>query len=282
MKILLIVFLHIFTTCEFSDSKNKKPLPFFRRSVEEVGDYDDTSDSNTRKTEDPQSNLVSFLVKNVKEIFRDPDNQNIDNDVENDFYGAYTLKYRPTINYRYTSKQNQSSATETDDVMKYENLSLTPMPFIYPNRPVIMSIQENKLLPIKSLQSKSKDLLFLGNSKENEVGAGVIYESSTTNISDTGAVDIFSLLTIESTSSKVVTEPERRSCIQCNNVDDERCGNPKNKLLVPISALYFTACKLYKHVQIDSNRFFSLCLCQSSTIYFPILFFQDTINYMRI
>lgn len=209
------------------DSESKQPLPFFRRQVEEI--YEDNSVES--KPDDQRSKLIAFLIKNVKEVFKDTDINLL-----NEF--AESLEPTTTENLLYNaslsiSPFNEDYQTETtfntdNNVVMYENSTIHPLPFLVglPDRTTIKKI--NKVTKRDKLQG-SRDLLFLGASTmlidDNTIGLKNVTQS---------IIHLEELSTLY--HAVVVDEMEtstpemKRSCIHCNNVAVPECASPKNKL----------------------------------------------------
>ncbi|KAH9627673.1 hypothetical protein HF086_016827 [Spodoptera exigua] len=216
--------------------QSKKRLPYFRRKVEELGDRDFFK---TTESDDPR-NLVSFLVKNVKEIFDDI--IDIDNNSEKSTKGHVIKKKiirdkkrnRSTQSRRFTtttvnfesmyidtfttqqalicnSSASISTSTPADDEMLDENLPLTTLLDK-------QEISENDVLSLKD------EHLQLSNAIKEYPGP------------DKRERDIVGLVSAQQFRvNSSVPESEvgdlRRSCIMCNNVATEDCYSPKNKLI---------------------------------------------------
>lgn len=223
MKFFLYVFLNVLAKCdEIIDLKSKKPLPFFRRQVEEV--TDDTSKNS--KNDDPQSKMVSFLVKNVREIFNVDDNTvypkvhetstTVDVTTQtSSLESSSTMVFKSTIIFipSRTTLTVQTGTQHTDDIMLFENISLTPMPFRVERRGDKFVVKDIITKPSKPT-NLAKDFMLLGKAEipllEDEPALVVLYndkESATENAT-----------------------MMRRSCIICNNIDVPECSFPKNKL----------------------------------------------------
>ncbi|XP_022828274.1 uncharacterized protein LOC111357707 [Spodoptera litura] len=230
-------FLFLFTihTNCVEVKKSKKRLPYFRRKVEELGDGDFFQ---TTESDDPR-NLVSFLVKNVKEIFDDI--IDIDNKSEKSTKGHLikkkiiptNIRHRSTKSRRFTkttvkfesmyidtfttqqalvcnSSASISTSTPADDEMLDENLPLTTLLDK-------QELSENDVLNSKvdHLQlSKALKVYSRPDKREREVG--MFAQQIRFNSSESEFGDM------------------KRSCIMCNNVATEDCNDPKNKLIPSI------------------------------------------------
>lgn len=230
-KIILYSFLFIcltYANCErikdVPKSKKVPILPYFRRKVEEL----DNTDILGTAAEDPH-NFVSFLVKNVKEIFDDivdtPEEKHkeidisvkkrppiifISNTSTTPFSSLPTVLIKPILDF-FTAEDNimssssVSTSTHTTDLMLNENLSITAL--LDEKR---SSTKNNEMSTRHEIMQLEKQLKFnaKADKKERDITAG------RTNITDADAE---------------MSDP-RRSCIMCNNVETEHCNDPKHKL----------------------------------------------------
>lgn len=206
--ILLLFFIKI-ANCEHDDKappKSKHPLPYFRRQVEGI-EEDSTLEPHTN---DISSNLVSFLVKNAKEIF----------DVYNDANKIIELSTASltTDDFKATKNNTREDTTLAFDVMPYDNLSLTTL------------LDRNLIEPLsdKDVEKTLKhELMHL--TKELKT-----YEKSHLNvisIDDAVVLTSISSYVLETTeqNDELMNDP-KRSCIFCSNIMSENCNNPQNKL----------------------------------------------------
>ena len=226
--IILYSFLFIFALyvkCEKKEGKVRKSkkipsLPYFRRKVEELGDADFFQ---TTETDDPQ-NLVSFLVKNVKEIFKDivetpeaiekeknltlkrrPPILFVSNMSAPPRSSLSTVIIRPLFDFLTLEDMSTSSvptSTHTTDLLLSENLSLTTLLDTNQTRGISELNTRNEFMKL------AKDLKFFTKDKKERDIPG----------------------RANTTESDVELGDPRRSCIQCNNVATEECNDPKNKL----------------------------------------------------
>lgn len=208
------------------DSESKQPLPFFRRQVEEI--YDDNSVEN--KPDDQRNKLIAFLIKNVKEVFKDTDINLL-----NEF--AESLEPTTTENLLYNASLGvatymEDSQTETisvtdNNVDLSENLTIYPLPFLVgvPDRTTIKKF--NKVTKRDKLPA-SRDLVFLGASTnklidDNTLGLNNVTQSMV-------HLEELSTLYHVRADDPPSTPESKRSCIHCNNVKVPECASPKNKL----------------------------------------------------
>lgn len=213
----------LYVKCHKSEklkSKKHPSLPYFRRKVEELGNADFFV---TTDTDDPH-NLVSFLVENVKEIFDDITTEAIDKDntlnqiqpigfISNTSTSPRgslsTVPIRPMLDF-FTAEDIMSSSSvptsaHTKILKLNENLTLTTLiDNKQPSTENYKSARTEYVQLAKDLKLFSK----AANSKDRDftLGRG--------NISD---------------ADRELTDP-RRSCIMCNNVEIEKCNDPRNKL----------------------------------------------------
>lgn len=198
-QISAIYVIMVTAKCEQEDSeKSKISLLSFRKQVEES---DHIINSN-QKDDTHNSNIVEFLVKNVKEIFKDLSGTTIE---------STTLFLRPTITL--SSKDSISlKSIDTNDVMLYDNLSL------------------NTLLDKK--HDAVYDIQIEGNNETNTTYKLLYLSKNSVNYQKSQAREhISSKSDVTNTSeSDNGSGEQRQSCISCDNVNTEDCTDPRNKL----------------------------------------------------
>lgn len=226
LHILILFLIIIYVKCEQKEhTKSKNHLPYFRRKVEEIEGADFFE---TTETED-HHNLVSFLVKNVREIFDDL--------IENSETAKETIASTKITTTESTTPTPLSTSTSTvllrpvigisTTEANISSSSISTSTHIYTND--VMLVQH---LPLTTLLDKkhesterygtregllqlSKDFNFYAKTdkKEREVP---------------GSVQPYHVG--NATEADTETSDPRRSCIMCNNVASEDCNDPKNKL----------------------------------------------------
>lgn len=231
--IILYQFFYIYLTNVNSESntnenvKGKKFIPYFRRQVEEI------EDKNLLEKDDPNSNFVSFIVNNVKEIFDDdlekseirPIKVNTTTEIYTETTSTTTLKptatagpttvfLRPTVNVTETTTFSTSVHPTRTDVIIYENLTLSTL---IEDLPTLAG----GLYGINSKSPKliAKDIKFVGRADKKDRKVNLIarvFPNSFFNANNLSEAD--------------AEQDPRRSCIMCNNVEAEDCNDPKNKL----------------------------------------------------
>lgn len=238
--LLFIIYLQV--KCEDKIVKSKNPLPYFRRQVEEIIE-DSTIESTI--SGDLHSDIVSFLIKNVKKIYNyidDIDQQEITTPLtteavtSNDFIDTLASEIKVEL-----SSENNNTLTNnttlyfTKDIalhtrtkkMSVENFTNTkPMSYLdeqilYTNS--ALSLVSNKdlvdietsttayeLTEREELMHLSKNLIFFETDRRerdniNYFAHNASYYPSGNDIS-------------------------LRSCIFCDNIALENCNDPRNRL----------------------------------------------------
>lgn len=205
--ILVLIFANI-AKCKHDikeASKSKNPLPYFRRQVEGLAE----GSTVEPHTDDLSSNLVSFLVKNAKEIF---DDINDGNEVIELSTASLT-----TDDFKATKPITREVTTITLAVLPYDNLSLTTL------------LDRNLIEPLTNEEDIEKTLRseLMHLTKELKT-----YEKSDINLlnmDDAVVLTSISSYVLETTEQSDLSEP-KRSCIFCNNIMSENCNDPQNKL----------------------------------------------------
>ncbi|KAJ0183359.1 hypothetical protein K1T71_001335 [Dendrolimus kikuchii] len=217
MKVLIILFI-ISTSlvkCNSKDSakSSKNPLLYFRKQVEEI---EDTTINNNGHDES-RSNLVSFLIKNVKEIFDGLSTSETTEAVQIFTNPTKTTSIVKIDTHIESENKISTNLTLTNDVMMYENLTITTL-LVDDRRG-----HNEELYGItgrSQLLHLSKDLMYFEkpDSHARDNISPALYKSIKMN-------------NVEDTSEDNETSERRRSCIVCDNVNSEECNDPKNKLI---------------------------------------------------
>lgn len=231
--VLCLFFIFPFCKClEINATKVKRPLPHFRRQVEELLD-----DAVTERSKgDANTNLVAFLVRNAKEIFSEADES------------AYTFtrtSSSPKSAYSYVFPSKTTRVIKLNSTMIYTTSSK--------NTPVAtkLTVLINKTAPIEVNSNTSITKTTRINTKsiytEETVSEAMIPSERLTSTSNVKVVK---------KTRKIRTKPRRtqeylntdtsvynmpvtyetktnvqpaRSCIVCNNVKSKECNDPKQK-----------------------------------------------------
>lgn len=207
------------------DSDSKQPLPFFRRQVEEI--YEDNSVES--KPDDQRSKLIAFLIKNVKEVFKDTD-INLLNEFAESLEPTTTenLLYNVSLTASTFSEDSQRENTFITDnnVVLFENLTVPPLPFLVglPDRTTIKKF--NRVTKRDKLQG-ARDLLFLGSTMLFDDNTRAL-ENVTQSIVHLEELSTFYHVAVGDVHTS--TPEMMRSCIHCNNIAVPECAFPKNKL----------------------------------------------------
>lgn len=223
MGILVLLFSYglFFTSVKCTikqdwDLESKQPLPFFRRQVEEI--YKDNSVEN--KQDEQRSKLIAFLIKNVKEVFKDTDINLL-----NEF--AESLEQTTAENlYNITlSEFSFQDDSERETIFIKDGNSIHPMSFL-------RGLSDNKKMNKVTKRDKlkvSRDLLFLKAS--SMLINNNIFELKNVTHSMVYLEELSTHYRVMDDDQIQTSKPElMRSCIHCNNIAVPECASPKNKL----------------------------------------------------
>ncbi|XP_021181714.3 uncharacterized protein LOC110370293 [Helicoverpa armigera] len=230
----LLLFI-INVKCEQKENtKSHTHLPYFRRKVEEIGE---TDFFETTETEESQ-NLVSFLVKNVREIFNDLVDtaettkikkialkKKIPEIIPNTSIVPETtitlepVKHKPIldifmseVNMNSTSISTTAQSTDMTDTTEVdENVPLTTL-----LEKKQESTDSNEINRRNEIMHLYKDTKF--NSKPDKKERDIVGFANSRNSTEVDGE---------------LSDP-RRSCIMCNNIESEDCNDPKNKLITSV------------------------------------------------
>ncbi|XP_047514595.1 uncharacterized protein LOC125055910 isoform X1 [Pieris napi] len=204
MNIIFSFIYFLFVSINCDDIRRILPFPRLREQIEEV-----TIEATS--SESPDSNLVSFLVQNVKEIFGAADEPTVLVDQEID---ATTTEFEVTTETESVDREKILNKINIchknisgviidectqENILDSTNEEVTVTTKQFSKDRVIPESEEIKLNPLESWYSKDR----------------------------------------EETSSLPISTPNynvstKRSCIFCNNVEVEYCDDPKNKLISSI------------------------------------------------
>lgn len=197
------------------DPESKQPLPFFRRQVEEI--YEDNSVEN--KQDEQRSKLIAFLIKNVKEVFKDTDINLLNEFAESLEQTTAEYVYNVTLS-DFSFKDDSERAT----IFINDNNAIHAMSFLG-------GIPDNKKMNKVTKRDKlqvSRDLLFLGASpmliNDN------IFELKNVTHSMVHLEELSTHYHVTNDQVQTSTPELKRSCIHCNNIAVPECASPKNKL----------------------------------------------------
>ncbi|XP_059057513.1 uncharacterized protein LOC131851100 [Achroia grisella] len=218
----VFIYVHVITTLESEEIQSihsKNHLPYFRRKVEEA-----LEDNITERASSDNPHLVSFLIKNVKEIFNELYNTDstkittishmkiAKDNIFKQLPTRSTLLFNVNVTLSTFSSNNVSAHLLLNDAMVYnDNFSSTN----FSNESYTSSQLPKdfyKLTERHELMRLSKNLMF--------------FETDQKDFSILKKTDAFTL-----NASEYDIAFSRRSCIACNNVITEDCNDPKNKLI---------------------------------------------------
>ncbi|XP_050674465.1 uncharacterized protein LOC126971981 [Leptidea sinapis] len=192
MMIKYIFIIFVSTHCE--EEQYRKTLPFseFRRQVE--GSFEDAKDTSTS-----DANIVSFFVKNVKEIL-------FDNEMKLD---GDSIEMQSEVNTEAVSNSPNVS------YLQILNMNLSRQP-----------TKHNKTVPVDIVKDR-----LLNSTKDAEIIEKTAREKNVQMTFIKNSV----LPTYPTITPTEYTGPPKRSCIKCDNTILEDCVNPVNKVVPTIT-----------------------------------------------
>lgn len=236
-RVFLCFVIYLQVKCEEQFVKSKNPLPYFRRQVEEIVD-DSTTHSSL--SDDTSSNLVSFLMENIKKIYNELD--------ESDSESITTpLTTKTTTIITTTPVTTIDTTTEIEIGLAIEFNNNTKTPGTTDNK-LNYTTKETFLDNFTSTISMPYSEEIFTSVKVINTDIIEMEQSTTTSYELTEREELMHLsknLIVFETDRKerdnfyypfnasyfpTGSDNSMRSCIFCNNVRLENCNNPKNNL----------------------------------------------------
>lgn len=214
--------------------ESKDPLPYFRRQVEEL--TEDTS-IHTTLNEDLHNNLVSFLIKNVKEIYNELDevsplekSTSVCTSTKDIFLDGTTSKL--TTDIFSENHVDSNSSTESQDTKTSRPTGVTEMSDhrrtysndnMAMNKNVTLVHSSDKIIIDVEISTTSYELT----EKEELMHLSKNIKAIETERKQRDN-EMQHLMT--NGNGSVETPDRLISCIICNNVAMDECNDPKNNL----------------------------------------------------